>query len=135
MALRLLCIQQPCLLLRWQPEESLWPNSTWKTRRPPCASSVFHLLSHDETHASSSLTYVTFMAQTNIHFCVSGSTSMAPVGPRCRPRWHAMRRNKVKNDENESWTSASHRTDCRIVEDFIGTNTKNNGFNIMRTQQ
>ncbi|XP_044056984.1 NAD-dependent protein deacylase sirtuin-5, mitochondrial-like isoform X3 [Siniperca chuatsi] len=60
LALHPLCIQQPCLLLRWQPEESLWLNSTWKAHRPPCASS---------------------------------STSMAPVGPRYPPRWHATRLN------------------------------------------
>lgn len=49
---------------------------------------------------------------------------MAPVGPRYRPHWHAMRQSKL-NDK--LWTSAACRRHCLIVKHYIGTNPKNNG--------
>lgn len=66
----------------------------------------------------------------NISFCVSGFTSTAPVGPRYPPHWHATRLNNIKNE-----SSAVHRPDCLTLQDFIGTNTKSNGLNIVSTQR
>lgn len=126
LALHLWCIQQPCSLLRWQREESPWLNSTWKTHQPPCTSSVFQLPSHVTSDTLLSLTcqYIMLMTHTTLILIpVSGSTFMAPVGPRYRLHWHAMRRSKV-NDE--SWTSAARRTHCLLLGDYIDTNTKNN---------
>lgn len=62
--------------------------------------------------------YITYIQDTDTYnfFFVSGSTSMAPVGPRCPLRWNAMRVSRVKN---ESWTSAAHRPDRQTLEDFI----------------